>query len=54
MLAYQLRLALKSLRRNPVLSALMVAGVALGIGVVMTVVTAHYLMAGNQREFRVL
>jgi putative ABC transport system permease protein len=47
MFVYQLRLALKSLRRNPVLSALMVAGIALGIGVVMTIVTAHYFMSGN-------
>ena len=47
MLVYQLRLALKSLRRNPALSALMVAGVALGIGVAMTSLTAHYHLTGN-------
>jgi putative ABC transport system permease protein len=47
MLSYQLRLALRSLRRNPLLSALMVAGVALGIGVAMTSVTAHYYLSGN-------
>ncbi len=47
MLAYQLRLALKSLRRNPVLSALLVGGIALGIAVSMVFVTARYRLAGN-------
>ena len=32
MFSYYLRLALLSLRRNPVLTALMVAAIALGIG----------------------
>ena len=31
MFGYQLKIALKSLRRNPVLSTLLVAGIALGI-----------------------
>jgi putative ABC transport system permease protein len=47
MLLYQLRLAWKSLRRNPVLSILMVAGIGLGMGVAMTFVTAHYHISGD-------
>ena len=47
MLAYQLRLAWKSLRRNPVLSTLIVAGIALGIAVSMTFVTAYYVASGD-------
>ena len=47
MFAYYLRLGLRSLRRNPVLSALMVLAVALGIGVSMTSLTVFYLMSGN-------
>ena len=44
---YQLRLALISLRRNPVLSLLMVGGIGLGIAVAMTFVTAHYKMSAD-------
>jgi len=47
MLAYQLRLAWNSLLRNPVLSILIVAGIALGIGVSMTFVTAYYFVSGD-------
>lgn len=47
MLAYQLRLALKSLRRNPVLSLVLVGGIALGIAVSMVFVTAYYRLSGN-------
>ena len=47
MIPYLLRIALKSLRRNPVLSALIVCGIGLGIGVSTTFVTLHYLMSGN-------
>jgi putative ABC transport system permease protein len=45
MLGYQLRLAWKSLRRNPVLSLLIISGIGLGIAVAMTFVTARYVMA---------
>ncbi len=45
MLAYQLRMAAKSLRRNPVLSILMIGAVGLGIGVSTTFVTAHYILS---------
>jgi putative ABC transport system permease protein len=47
MLAYQLRLAWKSLRRNPILSTLIAAGIALGIGVSSTFVTIHSIRAGD-------
>ena len=47
MFTYDLRLALKSIRRNPVLSALMVSAIGIGIGACMTVITVYYLMSGN-------
>lgn len=47
MLKYNLRMGIKSLKRNPVLSGLMVAAIALGIGVSMTTLTVYYLMSGN-------
>ena len=47
MLTYNLRLALRSLRRNPVLSVLLVGAIGLGIAVSTTFVTAHYILAKN-------
>ncbi|MCC2615352.1 ABC transporter permease [Aestuariibacter halophilus] len=47
MFSYYLRLAFKSLRRNPILSALMVAAIALGIGSSMTTITVNYLMSAD-------
>ena len=47
MFSYYLRLALLSLRRNPVLTALMVAAIALGIGASMTSLTVLRAMSGN-------
>ena len=47
MLTYNLRLALLSLRRNPVLTALMIGAIGLGIGVCMTTLTVYTLMSGN-------
>ena len=47
MFAYQLRMALKGIRRNPVLSSLMVAAIGIGIGVCMTAITVFYLMSDN-------
>lgn len=43
MFAYQLKTALKSLRRNPVLSALLVGGIALGICVSTAFVTLRHM-----------
>lgn len=47
MFAYNLRLALLSIRNNPILSALMVAAIAIGIGICMTALTVYYLMSNN-------
>lgn len=47
MLSYYLKLALKSIRRNPVMSGLMVLALGLGIGAFMTTYTVYYLMSGN-------
>jgi len=47
MLAYQIKLALKSLRRNPALSTLMVCAIGLGIAVSSAFITTYYLMAGD-------
>jgi putative ABC transport system permease protein len=45
MLVYHLRIAAKSLRRTPILSALLVAGIALGIAVSTAFVAAYHTMA---------
>src|SRR4029453_18546341 len=45
MLPYHLRIAAKSLRRGPVLSALLVAGIALGIAVSTAFVAAYHTVA---------
>ncbi|MGH8495766.1 MAG: ABC transporter permease [Gammaproteobacteria bacterium] len=47
MLRYYVRLALLSLRATPVITALMIGAVALGIGVFMTTLTVYYLMSAN-------
>lgn len=47
MFGYYLRLAMISLKRNRVLTALMVAAIALGIGMSMTSMTVLHLMSGN-------
>jgi len=47
MFSYYLQLALKSLKRNPVLSALMVMAIAIGIGACMTTLTVLSLMAAD-------
>ncbi len=47
MFSYNIKLALKSMRRNPIMTALMVAAIAVGIGISMTTLTVHYMMSGN-------
>ena len=47
MFNYNVKLALKSMRRNPIMTALMVAAIAVGIGVSMTTMTVYYLMNSN-------
>jgi putative ABC transport system permease protein len=44
---YYLKLGLSSIRKNPMLSALMVAAIAVGIGAFMTVINVDYVMSGN-------
>ena len=52
MFTYYLRLALKSLRRTPVIAALMIGAIALGVGVCITTLTVYRLMSGNPIEHR--
>ncbi|MCD7099228.1 ABC transporter permease [Stenotrophomonas sp. MMGLT7] len=45
MIVYYLRLALRSLRRTPVMTALMVSAIGLGIGASMTMLTVLHVMS---------
>lgn len=47
MLRYYLKLGALSIRRNPVLSGLMVAAVATGIGACMTILSIEHVMGSN-------
>ena len=47
MFGYYLDLALRSLRRNMALTALMVLAIAMGIGVSMTTLTILHVMSGD-------
>jgi putative ABC transport system permease protein len=47
MFSYYLNLALRSLKRNPVLTALMVLAIGLGIGASMTMITVLHVMSGD-------
>ncbi|HET8553567.1 MAG TPA: ABC transporter permease [Rhodanobacteraceae bacterium] len=47
MFAYYLNLALHSLKRNKVLTALMILAVAVGIGASMTTLTVMHVLSGN-------
>lgn len=47
MLTYYLKLGVLSLKRNPVLSGLMILAIALGIGACMTSITVSYLLAAD-------
>ncbi len=47
MLGYYLDLALRSLRRSPVLTALMVLAIGLGIGASMTMITVLHVLSGD-------
>jgi len=44
-ISYDFQLALNSIKKTPVLSALMVAAVGIGIGACMTIITIYYLMS---------
>ncbi len=47
MFSYYLKLGWLSIRRNPLLSMLMIAAIAVGIGARMTIITVNYVMSGN-------
>ncbi|WP_299071650.1 ABC transporter permease [uncultured Paraglaciecola sp.] len=47
MFGYYLKLAFKSIKRNPILSLLMITAIALGIGASMTTITVNYLMSAD-------
>ena len=47
MFRYNIKLAFKSMRRNPIMTGLMVAAIAVGIGVSITTLTVYYLMSSN-------
>ena len=47
MFAYNVKLAIKSMRRNPMMTTLMIAAIAVGIGISMTTLSVYYMMNGN-------
>lgn len=47
MFSYYLKLGWLSIRRNPLLSSLMVAAIAVGIGASMSIITVNYIMSSN-------
>ena len=47
MFTYYLKLGWLSIRRNPMLSTLMIAAIAVGIGASMTTITVNYVMSGD-------
>lgn len=47
MFSYYMNLALRSLKRNPVLTVLMVLAIAVGIGASMTTLTVMHLLSGD-------
>jgi putative ABC transport system permease protein len=47
MIRYYIKLGVLSIRKNPILSALMVAAIAVGISACMTILNINYVMSGN-------
>jgi putative ABC transport system permease protein len=52
MFRYYLKLGTLSIRANPILSFLMVAAIAIGIGACMSIVTVRHIMSGNPIEHK--
>jgi len=52
MFLYNLRLAMLSLKRDPVLTALMIGAVAIGIGMSTTTLAVYHSMSGNPIEYK--
>ena len=47
MFSYYIKLAVLSIRRNPILSLLMMSAIAVGIGAFMTMLTVYHIQSGN-------
>lgn len=47
MFKYNLKLALKSMRRNPIMTTLMIAAIAVGIGISMTTLSVYHMMSSD-------
>ena len=47
MLSYYLKLSWLSMRRTPVLTALMIVAIGLGVGACMTMVTINYVLSAD-------
>ena len=47
MFSYYIKLGWLSIRRNPLLSILMIAAIAVGIGASMSIITVNYVMSSN-------
>ncbi|MFA0811258.1 ABC transporter permease [Microbulbifer epialgicus] len=52
MIGYYISLALRSLRSTPILSGLMIAAIAVGVGASMTVLTLNYTISQNALEHK--
>jgi len=52
MFVYNLRLALLSMRRNPVLTLLMVSAIAIGIGMSTTTLAVYHVLSGNPIAYK--
>ena len=52
MFVYNVKLALLSMRRNPVLTALMVGAIAIGIGMSTTTLAIYHVMSGNPISYK--
>ncbi|WP_308368495.1 MULTISPECIES: ABC transporter permease [unclassified Microbulbifer] len=52
MFGYYFSLAIRSLRSTPIMSALMVAAIAVGVGASMTTLTLNYMMSQNALEHK--
>ncbi|AQQ68577.1 ABC transporter ATP-binding protein [Microbulbifer agarilyticus] len=52
MIGYYISLAMRSLRGTPILSALMIAAIAVGVGASMTVLTVNYMTSKNPLEHK--
>ena len=52
MLSYDVRLAWHSMRRNPVLTVLMIAAIGVGVGAFMTALTVYHMSSKNPMAYK--